>query len=252
MPNYKYLYLATLLFTLSSTAQVQTNDSLIFTFHFDFNSSTILEKDSKAFASIIKANKQYSLYAHTDSVGTVNYNTDLSKKRLLSVAQYLKTTFKINTQNNQFFGEEKTTALGDAYDRRVEVYSRSKEDKVLEKISFNHIFFVPSTAIIQNTSLPYLEEVYQKVKSIKLHTVEIRGHINWPVRFVNDTIPNYRKPLSEQRAKAVYDYLISKGIPATRLQYKGMYNWEMLYPNPKNDYEQQQNMRVEMVVLEDK
>jgi len=33
---------------------------------------------------------------------------------------------------------------------------------------------------------------------------------------------NHNKILSENRAKSVYDYLISKGISADRIEYKGL------------------------------
>jgi outer membrane protein OmpA-like peptidoglycan-associated protein len=45
--------------------------------------------------------------------------------------------------------------------------------------------------------------------------IEIGGHTD------DQGSEEYNDRLSENRAKAVYDYLIQKGIPAERLQYKG-------------------------------
>jgi len=78
--------------------------------------------------------------------------------------------------------------------------------------------------------------------------VEIAGHINGP-GLVMAREPEWRRGLSERRAKLVYDYLLKNGIPAERLTYKGYMNTQMLIPNPKNEKESEQNRRVEIRVV---
>ena len=46
--------------------------------------------------------------------------------------------------------------------------------------------------------------------------------------------------LAEQRAKKVYDYLISKGVKAENLQYKG-------YSDPKSPFKTEQENRVTVI-----
>ena len=59
--------------------------------------------------------------------------------------------------------------------------------------------------------------------------IEIGGHTD------NKGSVDYNQKLSENRAKAVNDYLILKGIPAQQLSYKG-YNFSM--PLVSNDTEE--------------
>ena len=61
-------------------------------------------------------------------------------------------------------------------------------------------------------------------------------------------------PLPETRqsigvaVSAIYDYLLKNGIPAERMTYKGYKNTQMLFPNPKNEKEAEQNRRVEIIL----
>lgn len=59
--------------------------------------------------------------------------------------------------------------------------------------------------------------------------IEIGGHTD------NKGTKEYNQKLSENRAKSVYDYLIEKGISASRLSYKG-YNFSE--PIASNDTEE--------------
>ena len=72
--------------------------------------------------------------------------------------------------------------------------------------------------------------------------IEIGGHTD------GKGSESYNKRLSENRAKAVVDYLVSKGVNASRLQYKG-YGKSM--PVAPNDTEEGRalNRRVEFKIL---
>ncbi len=74
--------------------------------------------------------------------------------------------------------------------------------------------------------------------------IEVGGHTNnqmWP----NDA---FAIELSTNRAKAVANYLISQGIPASQVQYKG-YGWtKPIYPNTTAEG-RQRNQRVEATVI---
>jgi outer membrane protein OmpA-like peptidoglycan-associated protein len=71
--------------------------------------------------------------------------------------------------------------------------------------------------------------------------VEIAGHTD------NTGSAEYNQTLSENRAKSVYDYLISQGIAASRLSYKG---YGLAQPVADNDSDRgrQQNRRVELKI----
>ena len=55
--------------------------------------------------------------------------------------------------------------------------------------------------------------------------------------------------LSVNRAKAVYDYLVSKGIPETRLTYSGFGKTKPIIPEEKNEAEAAINRRVEIRIV---
>lgn len=124
------------------------------------------------------------------------------------------------------------------------------EPKVLERYSFNKIFFISNTPIVRRESYKPLEELYQNVLLIKNKKLEIRGHINWPSyygKLENDSI---MRELSLKRAETVFEYLKAKGVNMQNITCRGMHNTEMIYPDPKSPRELEQNMRVEIVVVE--
>lgn len=73
--------------------------------------------------------------------------------------------------------------------------------------------------------------------------VEIQGHTD---NIGNDDA-NMR--LSEQRAKAVYDYVVGKGIPASRLRYKGYGETQPIADN-NTEYGRSKNRRTVFLIYE--
>ncbi len=84
-----------------------------------------------------------------------------------------------------------------------------------ESIVLNNIFFDTDKFTLRNESLSELEKLYQFLDKNKQLKVEIGGHTD------NQGNVAHNQNLSENRAKAVYEYLISKGITNTRITYKG-------------------------------
>ena len=77
--------------------------------------------------------------------------------------------------------------------------------------------------------------------------IRIIGHANGPDSEKRG--PAFYKKASEKRAESVRDYLITHKIDPARLVTKGAGNAEMLYPNPKTDWETQANRRIEIEVV---
>jgi outer membrane protein OmpA-like peptidoglycan-associated protein len=117
-----------------------------------------------------------------------------------------------------------------------------------ETVVLRDLFFVGDEAILLKVSEPELPKVLKFMQINPDLKVEIAGHINGP-GLVMAREPERRRGLSERRAKLVYDYLLRNGIPAERLTYKGYMNTQMLFPNPKNEKEAEQNRRVEIRVV---
>src|SRR5690606_4121708 len=73
-------------------------------------------------------------------------------------------------------------------------------------------------------------------------TIEFGGHTD-DVGSDKDNLE-----LSFKRAKSVYDYILSKGIPVTRLKYKGYGETQPLIPNT-SDENRRMNRRIEFKIL---
>lgn len=88
------------------------------------------------------------------------------------------------------------------------------------------------------TELGSLAELLERNKNI---SIEIQGHTD------NSGSPAQNIKLSEQRAKAVYDFLLGKGIEATRLSYKGYGESKPIASNEQPSGKQQ-NRRTSFVI----
>jgi len=112
-----------------------------------------------------------------------------------------------------------------------------------QKVVLRNIFFDYGKSTLRSESYAELDRLVKLLTDLPKLKIEISGHTD------NKSSLQYNQKLSESRAKAVVDYLISKGISANRLEYKG---YAYLQPIATNDTEEgrQQNRRVEFKVLE--
>ncbi len=116
------------------------------------------------------------------------------------------------------------------------------------KIRLNNFYFVGGQAVLLKKSKPELPRLLKFMESMANLNIVIIGHINEPgLTRTPRTNPNFK--LSEDRAKLIYTYLLDKGIPSTRMQYKGKGNWEMKFPLAKSEYQMELNRRVEITIL---
>ncbi|MCQ2261860.1 MAG: OmpA family protein [Bacteroidales bacterium] len=84
-----------------------------------------------------------------------------------------------------------------------------------ESIVLNNVFFAFGTSTLLEESRVDLDKVLDIMQKNTTLKVELAGHTD------NIGKPADNQRLSEQRAKAVFDFLVDKGISATRLSYKG-------------------------------
>ncbi len=115
--------------------------------------------------------------------------------------------------------------------------------EVGNKLVLNNIFFATDKSEIMSESFVELNKLVDFLKSNPTISVEIGGHTD------NQGNMQHNKQLSENRAKAVYEYLVSKEIAAGRLKYKG-YSFEK--PVDSNDTEEgrAKNRRTEFTILQ--
>jgi outer membrane protein OmpA-like peptidoglycan-associated protein len=123
--------------------------------------------------------------------------------------------------------------------------------KVKEKITFDKIYFFTDTHKFKPESQSDLELLLKYMKKNSDAQIEIQGHMNFATnRHASPIQILYNRALSHNRAKAVYLYLMKNGIRTSRMTYKGMSNFQMVYPQPINLEQEDANKRVEVWVME--
>ncbi len=117
-----------------------------------------------------------------------------------------------------------------------------KEDAAIMTKALKGVQFNYQKAELLPSSLPVLDEVVKVMNSNPNYRLDIAGHTD----NVGDSEANLR--LSEDRAQAVANYLISKGVDANRLTVKG---YGETQPKATNDTQEGQaiNRRVEFNLL---
>jgi len=110
-------------------------------------------------------------------------------------------------------------------------------------IELKNIFFDVNKWDLKDQSKAELQKVISFLKTNPSLKIEFSGHTD------NSGDKVFNKTLSNNRAKAIYDYVIEKGgIPAARLSYKGYGDTKPKAPNdtPEN---KAKNRRTELKVL---
>lgn len=119
---------------------------------------------------------------------------------------------------------------------------RMKKIEVGNKIVLNNIFFDFDKATLRTESKAELDRLTTMLNDIQTLKIEISGHTD------NIGSAAYNKTLSENRAKAVVDYLVKAGILADRLTFKG-YGFDQPIATNDTDEGRQQNRRTEFKVV---
>ncbi len=111
-------------------------------------------------------------------------------------------------------------------------------------VLWGKIYYDTDKSTIKPISYPVLDDVVDVMqKNPQLKLVEVQGHCD--IRGGDA----YNMKLSQARAKSAMDYLISKGIDASRLTPKG-YGWHQPVADNKTKEGMSQNRRTEFVILQ--
>jgi len=114
-----------------------------------------------------------------------------------------------------------------------------------KKFPIHNINFVGNSPRVLPSGKPSLNNLLKLMQKNKSLHILIEGHTNGcsgGMQFV--------QKLSEDRAKAVLDYLCKNGIEFIRVETIGYNCSQMLYPTPRNEKESSLNRRVEILVTE--
>lgn len=271
-----YLFLVISVFGFSQESQV---------FYFDFNKSELHSQEQLRFQELIRLKDSITIekvYGYCDVKGSYVYNDVLSEKRaqhLVDLLHYHRFNFSDSIEIKGFGKRFEQNSI-QAQNRKTEVYfsyippkvaevielipppeppSESPEPIIIEEkptltelferaikgdtIVINDIHFFFDSEKIKPESEAILEELFYNLASYPPLEIEIQAHIccNPDKKGIEN--------LSEKRAKALYRYLVKRGISKKRLAYKSFGSTRPIYPIPEKDEAQRQaNRRVEIYI----
>ena len=111
-----------------------------------------------------------------------------------------------------------------------------------EKLKIENLNFQINTFIVVPASRGKMYELLLVLKNNPGMKIEIQGHLC--------CMSVDRLDLSTQRAKAINNFLIAKGIDEKRLTYKGFGSTQPIFPIPEKDEAQRSaNRRVEILIV---
>ena len=181
--------------------------------------------------------------------------TDLSTNKVVATFENNKTTGKylvslptgknygitVNSENCLFYSDNVDLLDKQGYKELVKDI-QLKKIAVGSKVVLKNIFFDSGKSTLKAESEKELDNLLTILNEIPTLKIEISGHTD------NVGSAKFNKSLSEKRAKAVVDYLISKGISADRLTYVG-YGFDQPIASNDTPEGRQQNRRTEFKVI---
>lgn len=265
-PTRKAVLLFFFLIAITTDCFSQRSDTL--SVHFDLNDARLNKRasgfiDKLIFNDVLIPGQKLILLGFADYLGSNGHNDSLSKARAKNVQDYLIDAGFDKKDITLCIGKGKIERTpvgknGFGRDRKVQIIIDRNSPppskpavldianaKVNQTIALKNIFFVGGQPIILESSLPELDNLVKTLADNKTIKIQIEGHIccAGPVEGVDDN------DLSVFRAKAVYDYLISKGIDAHRLTYVGLGNRNPVSKEENTEEEREKNRRVEIRIL---
>lgn len=116
---------------------------------------------------------------------------------------------------------------------------------ILEKaIVLDNIYYDLAKADIRPDAALELDKLVKILKDNPAIRIELSSHTD------SRSSDEYNLTLSQQRAQAAVDYLVSQGIAADRMVAKGYGETKLLVPNAQTEEEHQTNRRTEFKVIE--
>jgi len=246
-----------------------------FSIYFGLNNKNLDKQATRALDSFVRhgmisQSQKLVILGYADYLGNKGYNDTLSALRAQAVLDYLyKLGFRqSNVRSCTGLGKidraDENGKGGAASDRKVViavdknppppptttsydvVKTKKNETIVLEKI-----FFIPGSHKIKDESQEELAKLYQVMVDHPKLKIQIEGHICCPSATPDGfDFDDNTTTLSINRAKAVYDYLVAKGIDESRLKYKGFGRSRPIIKDEKTEEDKDINRRVEIRILE--
>lgn len=189
----------------------------------------------------VKASVTYSVLGSNKSEGTTVSNAD----GFFSITLQKGKKYAFTAHKEGYIAEHKNSDVVD-----LKNYREEEIDLLLspfekgESVIMHNLFFVANKYELLRESDPELHRLYQLMYDNPKMKVEIGGHTS-----PNTLGEKWNHDLSFNRAKAVKDFLLSKGIADERITVKG-YSFSRLIDKTPGEIHAAKNRRVEFTVLE--
>ncbi|MCX7879294.1 MAG: OmpA family protein [Ignavibacteria bacterium] len=175
------------------------------------------------------------------------YSKDDLKLIFLDIYMSLRNYYLISYKPPKFWGFHRVVSYLDIPGRKDTLwaegfYDTSEMWKDEGESFVRPIFFDFDKWEIKPESYPIIEEIVDQMFARPKLRLEIQGHTD------NIGTVEYNQALSERRAKAVYDALVSRGVEPKRLRWRG---FGMSQPIATNETEEgrAKNRRTQFVIL---
>lgn len=213
----KRVYFATDRYTLDETARTTLNEVV-----------ACLKADPEA---------KMDVRGYTDSAGPRGLNRWLSRKRAETVRDYLVSQgIEADRLRIMRYGEDYPIVSNKTREERAQ----NRRVDIVRVFALEGINFETNKAELRPSAMAILDQVVKALDEFPTVMVEVGGHAD-----ARGTV-QYNQRLSEQRAQAVQDYLVKRGIKTVRLKRVG---YGELYPvdRRRNPEAWARNRRVEIV-----
>ncbi len=161
---------------------------------------------------------------------------------LLTLPSGKSYALNVSKRNYLFYSDHFSVSETDDVQHPVHLNVKLKPIKDGSTMDLNNIFFDTNSATLKPESKAELDKLVAFIKSNALAKIEVGGHTD----NVGDDKSN--QTLSENRAKAVYDYLLKSGIEAVRLTWKGYGETKPVADNTTEEG-RAKNRRTEITIL---
>jgi outer membrane protein OmpA-like peptidoglycan-associated protein len=230
---------------------------------------------------------EMTIVGYADYLGSETYNKNLSMKRAENVRDYL-VKYGIDEKDITLCmgrGEVNRAGVSDQggypTDRRVDIVmnnnvnkggTHTKPTRPVKKdttrrievtsidemrglksgslFQLKNVYFPQDRHIMKPESQPALEQLYAVMKDNPRIRIRIEGHVccikNAPDADDYDT---FEPHLSVNRAKAIYQYLVDRGIEPDRLTYVGYGRSRPVIPIERSEADAEKNRRVEIRII---
>ncbi len=173
----------------------------------------------------------------TNANGEYLFNLDADHDYKINVLNpgYFGDSRKLSTQGEKF-SKEFSKATGNNYDFAIRRIPK-------EEIRIDDIYYDLDSYALREESKPSLDKLAKLLDDTPGAMVQINSHTDERGKY------EYNITLSDNRAKSVVEYLVSKGISAGRLTWKGFGFTQPVIKNAQTEEEHQKNRRTTFQVL---